>query len=85
MPWIIGAKKGLPSFNQLYMTESAQVTRKLEVTRGSTNQMSNLYTNYDTNQMYVLSITNNIGLSFWNSYSNFYPRQLTVYAPTGFR
>ena len=29
VPWIIGAKKGRPSFNQLYMVNSAQVTRKL--------------------------------------------------------
>ena len=80
VPWIIGAKKGLPNFNQLYMNEVVQITRKLEVTRRSTNSLSPDYRSYDTNQMYVMSITNNIGISFWNSYSNFYPRPLTVYA-----
>jgi hypothetical protein len=80
VPWIIGAKKGLPNFNQLYMYEVVQITRKLEVTRRSTNSSSAGYTSYDTNQMYVLSITNNLGISFWNSYSNNYPRPLTVYA-----
>jgi hypothetical protein len=80
VPWIIGAKKGFPSFNQLYMNEVVQITRKLEVTRRSTNSLSPDYRSYDTNQMYVMSITNNIGISFWNSYSNFYPRPLTVYA-----
>jgi hypothetical protein len=83
VPWIIGAKKGLPSFNQLYMIEAAQITRKLEVTRRSTNSLSSDFKNYDTNQMYVLSISNNIGVSLWNSYSNYYPRQLTVYISDG--
>jgi hypothetical protein len=80
VPWIIGAKKGLPNFNQFYMNEVVQITRKLEVTRRSTNSFSPDYRSYDTNQMYVMSITNNIGISFWNSYSNNYPRPLTVYA-----
>ncbi len=80
VPWIIGVKKGFPNFNQLYMSEVVQVTRKLEVTRRSTNSSSLDYKVYDTNQMYVMSITNNIGVSFWNSYSNYYPRPLTVYA-----
>ena len=80
VPWIIGVKKGLPNFNQFYMNEAVQITRKLEVTRRSTNSSSPDYTSYDTNQMYVMSITNNLGISFWNSYSNNYPRPLTVYA-----
>jgi hypothetical protein len=78
VPWIIGAKKGFPNFNQLYMVNSAQVTRKLMVSRNNTNADST--TIYKTNQMYVMSITNNLGISFWNSYSNDYPRPLTVYA-----
>jgi hypothetical protein len=80
VPWIIGAKKGLPNFYQFYMNEVVQITRKLEVTRRSTNLSSSDYRSYDTNQMYVMSITNNLGISFWNSYSNFYPNTLTVYA-----
>ena len=78
VPWIIGAKKGFPNFNQLSMANSAQVTRKLMLSRNNTNADST--TIYKTNQMYVMSITNNLGISFWNSYSNDYPRPLTVYA-----
>jgi hypothetical protein len=77
VPWIIGAKKGLPNFNQLSMVNAVQVTRKLQVSRDSTNAFA---ATYWTNQMYVMSITNNLGISFWNSYSNDYPRPLTVYA-----
>jgi hypothetical protein len=76
VPWILGAKKGFPAFNQFSMVNQAQVTRKLEVARPSLNLPVN-----QTNQQYTMSITNNVGLSFWNSYNNNYPpRPLTVYA-----
>ena len=70
VPWIIGAKKGLPSFNELNVMNTVQVTRLLQVNRSSTNPAAAIYT---TNQMYVMSITNSVGMSFWNSYnSNYY-------------
>jgi hypothetical protein len=77
VPWVIGAKKGLPNFNQFYMLNAAQVTHKLEVNRSSTNPFAAAYW---TNQMYVISITNNLGISFWNSYETNYPRPLMIYA-----
>ncbi len=77
VPWIIGAKNGLPNFNQFYMVNAAQVTRKIEITRSSTD--ANTAT-YATNQMYVIGIGNNLGVSWWNSYDNAYPRPLKVYA-----
>ena len=77
VPWIIGAKKNIPSFNQLYMNNLLQVTRKAEVSRNNTNLDAT--TIYKTNQMYVMSMTNNLGISFWNSYSNTYPHPVTVY------
>jgi hypothetical protein len=78
VPWILGAKKGLPNFNMLAMVNTASVTRRLMVSRNNTNADST--TIYWTNQMYALGITNNISVSFWNSYSNDYPRPVTVYA-----
>ena len=77
VPWIIGAKKGLPNFNQFYLINAAQVTRKLQIKRSSLDPATAVYT---TNQMYDLSISNNLGISFWNSYSANYPRPLTIYA-----
>jgi hypothetical protein len=76
VPWIIGAKKGLPNFNQFYMFTTAQVTRKFQVTRNSLNPMTAIYV---TNQMYLMGISNSVGVSFWNSYSNAYPRPVAVY------
>ena len=76
VPWIIGAKKGLPNFNQFYMIPSAQVARKLEVSRNTLNPAT---VTYVTNQMYIMGISNSLGVSFWNSYSNAYPRPVEVY------
>ena len=77
VPWIIGAKKRLPNFNQLYLINAAQVTRKLQISRNTTNSLTAVYT---TNQMYDLSISNSLGITFWNSYYTNYPRPLTIYA-----
>ena len=67
MPWIIGAKKGFPNFNEFSMQDVVKVTRKLQVTRLTTNSPPNA-----TNQMYVISVTNSLGVEFWNSYTNGY-------------
>jgi hypothetical protein len=70
VPWIVGAKKGLPNFNEFMMESSIQVTRKLQFTR-DTNAIPTLpASNYQTNQMYIMSFTNSYGLDCWNSYSN---------------
>jgi hypothetical protein len=67
VPWIIGAKKGFPNFNEFSMQDVVKVTRKLQVSRPNTNSPPNA-----TNQMYVISITNSMGVEFWNSYTNGY-------------
>jgi len=77
VPWIIGVKKGLPNFNQFSLLNAVQVTRKLEVVRSSTDPATAAYA---TNQMYLIGISNIVGVQFWNSYSNAYPRPVTIYA-----
>ena len=73
VPWIIGAKRGFPNFNEFSMQDVVQVTRLLQVTRPSTNSSPNA-----TNQMYLFSITNSLGVEFWNSYTNGYSNQVQV-------
>jgi hypothetical protein len=81
VPWIIGAKKGFPNFNKFGMQDVIQVTRKLEVARkfaptnGTALNPSDLAF---TNQMYVFSISNNIGVEFWNSYTNPFQQQVYI-------
>ena len=79
VPWILGAKKGLPNFNLFSTVNSSQITRKLQVSRNTTNIVSGT-TFYWTNQMYVVGITNNMSISFWNSYEAAYPRPVKIFA-----
>jgi hypothetical protein len=65
IPWIIGAKKGFPNFNEFSMENSIQVARKLQVTRDTKTIPAS---DYRTNQMYIMSITNFYGVECWNSY-----------------
>src|ERR1017187_8688625 len=54
VPWIIGAKKDLPGFNQFHLISSAQVTRKLQVSRPTVGALISSFT---TNQMYVIGFS----------------------------
>ena len=80
VPWIIGAKKGLPNFNQFSMLNGVEVTRKLQVTKPAPKavDLTPGLAEFRTNQMYVFSITNLIGSSFWNSYTSAYTGNITV-------
>ncbi len=55
-----------------------QVTRKLEITRPS---LDALLSAYQTNQMYIMSVSNSLGVECWNSYSsNYTSLQLQIVA-----
>jgi len=68
IPLVIGARKGLPNFNEFSMHTEVQVERKFQFSRPNTNSPVN-----QTNEMYVVGITNVFGVEGWNSYSNTYP------------
>ena len=67
-PLVIGAKKGFPNFNALAIQTAVRATRKLQVSRPTTNSLPD-----DIRQIYLLGISNIITVSGWNSYSNVYP------------
>ena len=77
VPWIIGAKKGFPNFNKFTMQNVVQITRKLQIARSKipTTSISDLLY---TNQQYIFSITNFIGMDCWNSYSASYPNPVQI-------
>ena len=83
VPWIIGAKKGFPNFNEFYMESAFELTRKLMVTRQSTNvpspPPSPTSSFWSYNVMYNLSVSNQFGLECWNSYHSNYTRPLNIY------
>jgi hypothetical protein len=65
LPFVVGAKKGFPNFNEYVMETAVMAARKLEFVRLATNQPPN-----QTNEMYIIGISNFFGLEAWNSYSN---------------
>ncbi|MFZ0827033.1 MAG: hypothetical protein WAO02_06395 [Verrucomicrobiia bacterium] len=66
VPWIIGAKKGFPNFNEFTMQNVVEVERKLQVIRQT------LAGPITTNQMYIFSVSNSLGAELWNSYNSNY-------------
>jgi hypothetical protein len=79
VPWIVGAKKGLPNFNEFSMENILSVTRRLQLTR-TTNSSTPPYTPIitGTNQMYMMSLNSSLGVELWNSYTNYYPGSISI-------
>lgn len=75
VPWIIGAKKGFPAFNRFVMRSDFQITRRLQVSRKTIEvYTSATASDFETNQMIIMAITNHVGFSLWNSYvANYVP------------
>ncbi len=73
LPLVVGAKKGIPNFNEFSLQTAVQVTRKLQVAKRSLTDPSPL-----TNQLYILSISNFFGVEAWNSYTQAFPRALEM-------
>jgi hypothetical protein len=72
VPWIIGARKGFPSFNRFSFESVVGITRRLQVTRPSLNGFMPDFSQFKTNQMYTMSVSNYLGVEFWNSYASGY-------------
>ena len=75
VPLIIGAKKGLPNFNEFSVQSVVLLSRKLQVTKNSAGEL------IKTNQMYFIGISNMCGVEAWNSYTatnTTYPRGLRM-------
>ncbi|HEY6228110.1 MAG TPA: hypothetical protein VI282_13385, partial [Verrucomicrobiae bacterium] len=83
-PWVIGAKKGWPNFNEFSIETFAQITRKLEVLKDKAGQQvdtNNLqYLADHTRQVYMVGFSNTFGLEAWNSYIRTNQRQLRLIA-----
>jgi hypothetical protein len=80
VPWIIGAKKGFPNFNAFTLENVFSVTRKLQVTRGHTNDYYWQNPCPDTfSQQLTLGITNLLGVECWNSYQADHTNGIVIY------
>ena len=75
VPWIIGAKKGFPNFNEFSMDNVVQINRKLQIGRANFSYPPKF--NF-TNVSYVFGIGSSLGIEFWNSYTNSYARPVQI-------
>ncbi|MGH7233887.1 MAG: hypothetical protein ACREF7_00370, partial [Candidatus Saccharimonadales bacterium] len=85
VPMIIGAEPGLPNFNQFAMQSMFQITRKLQLTRNTTNDPPSTY---KLNQLFAFGSATSSGLAdqleveCWNSHSTYpsnYTRSTDIY------
>jgi hypothetical protein len=77
LPVVIGARKGFPNFNEFAMETMIQLTREIEFRRPDATPLAPVN---QTNQMFLLCISNVFGMEAWNSYQAAYPRGLQVTA-----
>jgi hypothetical protein len=75
IPLVIGAKKGYTNFNEFGMYSQVRVARRLQFRRPADS--TTLPVN-ETNQMFVVGISNVCGAEAWNSYSSPFPRNLAI-------
>jgi hypothetical protein len=72
IPWIIGAKKGFPNFNEFSIENTIDVTRRLRFLKSSAHHVT------ETNQSFIFRLNTQLGIELWNSYTNAYPRELNI-------
>jgi len=73
VPLVVGAKKGFPNFNEMAMETVIQLQRNLQLRKLTRDSLP-----YQTNEFYILGITNVFAVEAWNSYKTVYPRGLTI-------
>jgi len=76
LPWVVGAVKGLPSFDKMSVVTDLGVTRKLEFVRPNVG----MPTVFQTNQFYEFAISNHFGIDAWNSYEEPLQRSVIIRA-----
>lgn len=74
VPVVVGAKKGFPNFNEFMLQSVSTVTRRLQLFRPTLTALPTR-----TNQMFVVGISNALGVEAWNSYANDFRRPLQVF------
>jgi hypothetical protein len=75
IPWVIGARKGFPNFNEFSMNSIAQITRKVQIVKPSIGSSPPTWV---TNIQYIVGISNVLGVEAWNSYAATYSRAIDI-------
>ena len=75
VPVVIGAKKGLPNFNEFAMQNVFTITRKMQVHRTTTDKTAT----FTTNLQYSVNVSASFGVGAWNSYTSNYTRPVDIF------
>ncbi|MBL9173903.1 MAG: hypothetical protein JNL10_10245 [Verrucomicrobiales bacterium] len=87
IPWVVGAKKGLPNFNEAMWQTVVQPTRRLRVRRPNPQTVmaaSELpfdganSKKFSTDFQFLVNVTNLFGLELWNSYNKEFKRNVRI-------
>lgn len=73
VPVVIGARKGYPNFNEYSLAAAVQITRKLQFVKTDGTKPPT-----QTNQMYMVGVSNLFGAEVWNSYSRTLDRLVEI-------
>jgi hypothetical protein len=86
IPWVVGAKKGLPNFQEAFWQSRLMVTRRLRVTKASPDAALARNTTrpwedgrFQAEVQHRFDVVNSMGMEAWNSYqtlSNTFPVRL---------
>ena len=74
VPWVIGARKGFPNFNEFALQSVSQISRKLQIRKLTPGTASFVR----TNQQFTVGISNAFAFELWNSYAANYNRDSQV-------
>jgi len=75
VPLVIGARKGLPNFNEYSMESVFTLSRRIELIKSSPGGQNKII---GTNQFFVLNCSIASGVEFWNSYASNYARPVEI-------
>ncbi len=77
VPLVIGARKGLPNFNEFALDTRFTIERKLELVKSGPGGQTAIT---QTNQLYTVNVSVECGAEFWNSYRTNYARPVDIVA-----
>jgi hypothetical protein len=73
VPPILGARKGLPNFNEFAFEVMVSMKRMLQVRKAGAVIVQ-------TNQAFAFEVTLPMGVEFWNSYATNFPEPVSIFA-----
>jgi hypothetical protein len=76
IPLVIGAKKGLPNFNEFSMAAVVKLTRRMQIQKPTA--YDSVPSHWDYRTQYSINISNLFAVEMWNSYSNPFPRAVSI-------